>query len=267
MLDFPYSTCAVRIFTCGMEVLVVLWIWFRQRQNIKLLGEWLLLRVSSSAELQCTCGFLSTHYVQACSGRKQALGLSPSITGTSSPRMNTWELNVDHLPLWHRSLPPASLGWTEGGIKRLLLVILMWKTAIIHWDSISRLKICWLHYLIKGCPLWLLLKLSWCFRRWKEVWCRLHSGLGYWGKSCPCLIPPLHQLWVLALSCSGPCCLLPPPSCLQVLSLLPGGHHPSWRLLESTSPSHVCHTCVCGQHALVEGRESLLGLVTFIMPF
>ena len=123
----------------------------------------------------------------------------------------------------------ASLGWTEGGRKRLLIC----KLCII-WG--------------KGCPLWLLLKLSWCFRTQNE---RLVSTLRS-PSLCECRPSCCSQSLLFISSENWPsaalstCCLLPPHPAPRVLSPAPRRAViiPSWRSWNLYHQAH-CHMCVC----------------------
>ena len=121
----------------------------------------------------------------------------------------------------------ASLGWTEGGRKRVLIC----KLCII-WG--------------KGCPLWLLLKLSWCFRTQNE---RLVSTLRS-PSLCECRPSCCSQSLLFISSENRPsaalssCCLLPPHPPSSVLSPAPrpADTIPAWL---SWNPHHQAHWHMC----------------------
>ena len=143
----------------------------------------------------------------------------------------------------------ASLGWTEGGVRGYYW--LYWYERQLSFTKfhifrlICRLWIIW----IKGCPLWLLLKLSWCFRRRNEslVPATLRSPRLCESRASCCsqsLLFISSEYWPSAAlsTCSS--------SCLQ--SLLPcsqeSSHDPLLTLLESTSTSTLSHMCMWSAH-------------------
>ena len=127
----------------------------------------------------------------------------------------------------------ASLGWTEGGRKGLLIC----KLCII-WS--------------KGCPLWLLLKLSWCFRTQNEY---LLSATLWSPRLCESRTSCCSQSLLFISSENWPsaalssCCLLPPHPASNVLSPAPrlADTIPAWLSWNPHCQAH-CHMCVRSVH-------------------
>ena len=155
----------------------------------------------------------------------------------------------------------ASLGWTEGGVRGYYW--LYWYERQLSFTKfhifrlICRLWIIW----IKGCPLWLLLKLSWCFRRRNESLelATLRSPRLCESRASCCsrsLLFISSEYWPSAALST--CCLLPPHPASKVFFPAPRRAViiPSWN---PHRQAH-CHICVCGQHTLVREQRELYEL-------